>query len=159
MARWTLLRSTSNPCAAATYADPTSASPRPSTWANFQTVSSCRRGDCNVAPTTHRPVIRNDEETGRARPSPSPAFGTHGRTLRPSTTIPVILNPGDYERWLTRKDARPPLHLLRSYDNASRFLQPGYGNDSVQNGPFGPERVGHLLGRGKPNNAERSTKL
>jgi putative SOS response-associated peptidase YedK len=24
--------------------------------------------DYNVAPTTHRPVIRDDEETGRARP-------------------------------------------------------------------------------------------
>src|SRR5260370_15690937 len=39
MASWTLLRFTSNPCVAATIADPTSnASPRPSTWVSCRGV-------------------------------------------------------------------------------------------------------------------------
>ena len=45
--------------------------------------------------------------------------------------MPVILKPGDYERWLTRKDVRPPLHLLRSYDAEAMQAVPviqGYGN-------------------------------
>ena len=65
MARWTLLRSTSNPCVAATYDDPTgSAPPRPSNWANFPDGFVLPPWDYNVAPTTHQPVIRNDKEAG-----------------------------------------------------------------------------------------------
>jgi putative SOS response-associated peptidase YedK len=31
--------------------------------------------------------------------------------------MPVILHPGDYDRWLERGDAhRPPIDLLRSYE-------------------------------------------
>jgi putative SOS response-associated peptidase YedK len=54
--------------------------------------------------------------------------------------MPVILKPGDYERWLTRKEARPPLHLLRSYDAEAMQAVPfNQGMATIQ------YKMGHLV--------------
>jgi putative SOS response-associated peptidase YedK len=65
MARWTLLRSTSNPCAAATIADRTSsASPRLFHLGKLPDRCVLPPWDYNVAPTTFPPVIRPSRDTG-----------------------------------------------------------------------------------------------
>ncbi len=43
----------------------------------------------------------------------------------PSTPVPVILHPRDYERWLSREvTEQPPIDLLRPFDSGGMEMRP-----------------------------------